>query len=147
MSHGRGDILSVGFDMYMRLLDQAIAVLSDEEPEDRPDVYLELEYSGFIPDSYIAEPVEKMEVYKKIASITAEEELEGVFAEVQDRFGPLPDAVQSLLALAEIRILCRKLRIGSLRERGGEVEVEFSRVADISVDKAVRLAAQAFLTP
>ena len=134
-----GDILSVGFDMYLRLLDEAIAELDSEERDTPPEVYLELEYSGFIPDRYIEEPVEKMEVYKKIASITSEEELEGVFAEILDRFGPLPDEVQSLMSLAEIRILCRRLRVSTLKERKGEVEVEFSRIADISLDKAMRL--------
>ncbi|MBN1685899.1 MAG: transcription-repair coupling factor, partial [Spirochaetales bacterium] len=134
-----GDILSVGFDMYLRLLDEAITELSKEERDESPEVYLELDYSGYIPDQYIREPVEKMEVYKKIAAVTSEEELEGVFAEITDRFGPLPDEVRSLLSLAEIRILCRKLRISTLKERNGVVAVEFSRIADISIDKAMRL--------
>ncbi len=134
-----GDILSVGFDMYVRMLDQAIAELGDGLPSAVEDVYLELDYSGYIPDTYIEEPVEKMDVYKKIASINAEEELESILAELEDRFGPIPDAVHSLLALAEIRILCRRLHIGSLKERGGEVQIEFTRVADISVDRVMRL--------
>ncbi len=134
-----GDILSVGFDMYIRLLDEAIAELSDKETDGGPEVYLELDYSGYIPDRYIQEPVEKMEVYKKIASVTSEEELEGVFAEITDRFGPVPDEVRSLMSLAEIRILCRRLRVSSLKERKGVVAVEFSRIADISIDKAMRL--------
>ena len=134
-----GEILSVGFDMYIRLLDEAIVEMSDNDRDMPPEVYLELEYSGYIPDRYIKEPVEKMEVYKKIASIASEEELEGVYAELMDRFGPLPDEVQSLMALAEIRILCGKLRVASLKERKGQVEVEFSRIADISIEKAMRL--------
>ena len=134
-----GDILSVGFDMYIRLLDEAIVELSEEDRDEPPEVYLELEYSGYIPDRYIKEPVEKMEVYKKIASISSVEELEGIFAELIDRFGPMPDEVQSLMSLAEIRILCKRLRISSLKERKGEVKVEFSRIADISIDKAMRL--------
>ncbi|MBT3274610.1 MAG: transcription-repair coupling factor [Spirochaetales bacterium] len=134
-----GEILSVGFDLYIRLLDQAINERKDNPEDIPPEVYLELEYSGYIPDRYIREPVEKMEVYKKVASISSEEELEGVYAELMDRFGPLPDEVRSLMSLAEIRILCAKLRVSSLKERKGEVEVEFSRIADISLDKAMRL--------
>ena len=134
-----GDILSVGFDMYVRLLDRAIADMSEDESDEAPDVFLELEYSGYIPDRYIQEPAEKMEVYKKIASISAEEELEAVLAELLDRYGPQPDEVQSLMALAEIRILCKKLKIGTLRERRGVVEIEFSRVADISIERVMRL--------
>jgi transcription-repair coupling factor (superfamily II helicase) len=52
-----------------------------------------------------------MEVYKKIASIQTRDELERVYAELIDRFGPLPDEAQSLLALAEIRIICKKIAV------------------------------------
>jgi transcription-repair coupling factor (superfamily II helicase) len=134
-----GDILSVGFDMYLRLLDEAIRQIDENAEEQEEEVYLELEYSGFIPDSYVDEPVEKMEVYKRIAGISTEEELESVAGELQDRFGPLPDEVHSLLSLAEIRVLCRTLHIASLRERRGRLEVEFGRVAKISADRVVSL--------
>ncbi|WP_455382244.1 transcription-repair coupling factor [Salinispira pacifica] len=134
-----GDILSVGFDLYLKLLDEAIRRLDENEEELPPEVYLELEYSGFIPDSYISEPIEKMEVYKRIASIVTDEELDAVFTELEDRFGPLPDEVQSLLSLAEIRIMCRKLLISSMRERKGRLEIEFSKVAAVSADKIVKV--------
>jgi transcription-repair coupling factor (superfamily II helicase) len=134
-----GDILSVGFDMYLKLLDDAIRELEETEEEGPPEPYLELEYTGYIPDSYIAEPVEKMEVYKKIASVGTEEELEAVQGELEDRFGPLPDEVHSLLSLAEIRIICRKLYVSSLKERKGDVEIEFSKLAVISPDRVLEL--------
>jgi transcription-repair coupling factor (superfamily II helicase) len=135
-----GDILSVGFDMYVRMLDKAVAALSDEKRA-RPvdEVFLELEYSGYIPDEYIDEAAEKMEIYKKIAGITTEEELESLLATLEDRFGPIPDNVQSLLALAEIRILCGKLNISSLRERSGDIRIEFARIADLAIDRVMRL--------
>ena len=59
--------------------------------------------------------------------------------ELSDRFGPIPDEVSSLLALAEIRILCRKLEIKSLREKQGEVKVEFANTANISIDNFMKL--------
>ena len=134
-----GDILSIGFDLYLRLLDEAIRKLDEEaEPQDE-EVYLELEYSGFIPDSYVSEPIEKMEVYKKIASISTQDALEATAGEIQDRFGPLPDEVYSLLSLAEIRILCRSLHVASLRERKGKLEIEFGKVAKVSADRVVNL--------
>ena len=134
-----GDILAVGLDMYVKLLDEAIAERQDQGKEKTGDVFLELEYSGYVPDSYISEPVEKMEVYKKLASISNEKELEHVYAEIIDRFGPPPTEVISILSIAEIRIFCNKLAISSLKERGGIVSVEFSRVAKVSADKVVRL--------
>ena len=60
-----------------------------------------------------------------------------------DRFGPVPDEVSSLLALAEIRILCKKLNVASIKERQGTVSVEFAKVSDISVDKVLRLISEA----
>jgi transcription-repair coupling factor (superfamily II helicase) len=137
-----GDILAVGLDMYLKLLDEAVAGLGEQKREEAPEVYLELEYTGFIPDSYVAEPMEKMELYKRIASISEEGELEGVRRALEDRFGPMPDEVLSLFALAEIRILCRRLAVSSLKERDGVVRVEFSRVAQVSVDRVLRLMAE-----
>lgn len=135
-----GDILSVGFDMYLRLLDEAVAEMSDTgEKEEAPEVYLELDYSGFIPDEYIRDPTEKMEIYKMIASIETDYDLERVYGELTDRFGPMPEEVQSLLSIAELRVICRKLFIKSLKERRGRVHVEFGKVSIISVDRVLRL--------
>ena len=58
---------------------------------------------------------------------------------LEDRFGPLPDEVESLLSLAEIRIICRKLFISSLKERKGIIEIEFAKVSIISADRIIRL--------
>ena len=110
-----------------------------EKYEVQNEVLLELEYSGFIPDSYIKNPQTKMEVYKKIAGINNNENLERMYAELEDRFGPVPDEVWSLLSLAEIRIICKKLNIATLRERNGKVTIEFAKVSTISVDKVLRL--------
>jgi transcription-repair coupling factor (superfamily II helicase) len=134
-----GDIYSVGFDMYLRLLDEAIRRLENSGREEEIETLLELEYSGFIPDGYIDSPQEKMEVYKMIAAIRDKEEFERVYAELLDRFGPLPDEAASLLALAEIRIICRALSVSSLRERGGVVRLEFAKVSKVKVDRLVRL--------
>ncbi len=135
-----GDILAVGLDMYLRLLDEAIEELGEEkEGVEAPDVYLELEYSGYIPDTYISEPMEKMEVYKKIASITTDEELDVIHRELDDRFGPIPDEVMSVFSIAEIRIICKKLYISSLKERNGTVTVEFSRLSELAVDKVLTI--------
>jgi transcription-repair coupling factor (superfamily II helicase) len=134
-----GDIYSVGFDLYLKLLDEAVRRLENSNYEAETETLLELEYSGFIPDSYIDSPQEKMEVYKMIAAIRDKEELERVYAELLDRFGPLPDEAASLLALAEIRIICRELAVSSLKERGGIVRIEFAKVSRVKVDRLVRL--------
>ena len=134
-----GEILAVGYDMYVRLLDDAIAVVRGGGEADVPDVYLELEYAGFIPDDYVSEPMEKMEIYKKAAAVSDQDELGRLHAEIEDRFGPAPDTVLSLLAIAEIRVACRRLAICSLKERAGVVTVEFARIGNVSAERVVRL--------
>ena len=135
-----GDVYSVGFDMYVRLLNEAVNRLAlQKDYKEQTEVLMEMEYTGFIPDTYIINPQIKMEIYKKIAAVTDEAEFDAVLGELADRFGPIPDEVSSLLALAEIRIICRKLSIKSIKERQGEVAVEFNQVSNISVDKILKL--------
>ena len=135
-----GEVYAVGFDLYVKLLDEAVNRLMNEENyKAQTEVLMELEYTGFIPDSYVTNPVIKMEIYKKIASITTDTEFDMVLNELNDRFGPIPDEVSSLLALAEIRIISRLLEISRLKERAGEVKIEFSKVSKISVDKFMKL--------
>ncbi|MDD5929099.1 MAG: transcription-repair coupling factor [Spirochaetales bacterium] len=135
-----GDVYSVGFDMYMRLLNDAVNRLTlQNDYKEQNEVLMELEYTGFIPDSYIINPQIKMEIYKKIAAVTEDEEFDAVLGELSDRFGPIPEEVSSLLALAEIRIICKKLSIKSIKERNGEVAVEFLQVSNLSVDKILKL--------
>ncbi|MCL2805425.1 MAG: transcription-repair coupling factor [Treponema sp.] len=134
-----GDIYSVGFDLYIKLLDEAVRRLEDSNYEAETESLLELEYSGFIPDSYIDSPQQKMEVYKMIAAIRDKDDLERVYAELLDRFGPLPDEAASLLSLADIRIICRQLTVSSLKERAGIVCIEFAKVANVKVERLVRL--------
>jgi transcription-repair coupling factor (superfamily II helicase) len=134
-----GDIYSVGFDLYVRLLDEAVKRLENEQYQGESETLLELEYTGFIPDSYIDSAQEKMEVYKKIAGVRTKEELESLHAELAGRFGAPPDEAASLLSLAEIRIICRDIEVASLREKSGLVRLEFSKVARLNIDRLVRL--------
>lgn len=135
-----GDVYAVGFDLYMRLLNEAVNRLTaqkDYKPQD--DVLMEMEYTGYIPDTYVTIPQIKMEIYKKIASVTTDAEFEAVLTELDDRFGPIPEEVSSLLALAEIRIISRKLSIKSIKEKQGEVAIEFQQTSNISIDNILKL--------
>ena len=135
-----GDVYSVGFDLYVRLLNEAVERLtSQKDYQVQNEVLMELEYTGFIPDTYVHSIQTKMEIYKKVAGVQTKEELDQMYNELEDRFGPIPDEVYSLLSLAEVRIIARKLAITNLRERKGEITVEFGRVSDISIDKLMGL--------
>lgn len=134
-----GFMSAVGLDMYIRLLDEEIAKLQKTNEKPETEVYLELDYSGYIPDSYISDPTVKLEVYKKIAGTRTREQLERLSAELNDRFGNMPEQVSNLLYICELRIVCRMLDIYHMKERNGNVVVEFSRIASISIDKLIDL--------
>ncbi len=134
-----GEVYAVGFEMYLNLLNAAIERLLNSNWREEEEVLLELDYSGFIPNSYINDAQIKMEMYKKIAGIKTQNELDFVWNELFDRFGPVPDDVANLLSIAKIRIVCRKLQIRSLKEKGGEVHAEFADIYKVDVNKIMRL--------
>lgn len=132
-----GFMSAVGLDMYIRLLDEEIAKIQKTGEKPETEVYLELDYSGYIPDSYISDPTVKLEIYKKIAGTRTRDQLERLRAEINDRFGNMPDQMSNLLYISELRIVCRILDIYHMKERQGSVTVEFSRVASINMSKLV----------
>ena len=135
-----GEIASVGYEMYLKLLEEVIG-----EKQNRPkreEVCLDLEYSGYIPDEYISDKSEKMAVYKRIASIRSEEDYDLAQAEIDERYGPLPPAAASLFAVARIKLLAEKLGIVSIRERGGFADVVFGKISLLDPGKTVRLIAE-----
>ncbi|NCC12061.1 MAG: transcription-repair coupling factor, partial [Spirochaetia bacterium] len=137
-----GQLASVGLDMYIRILDEAIRSLQKAGlKEEEKEVFLELDYTGFIPDTYIKAPSVKFDVYRKISSIANEEQLQGLSSELADRFGPLPEEVANLLYIAEIKIICRKLSIIHLTDRKQVVAIEFGKVANLNVNKIMNLIA------
>ncbi len=135
-----GDVYSVGFELYVRLLNEAVERLTNSESyKENNEVLMEFEYSGFIPDTYVSNLQTKMEIYKKVASVQTKDELDGMYLELEDRFGPIPDEVYSLLSLAEVRVIAKKLYISSLKEKDGNIQVEFSKVSDIKIDNVLKL--------
>ena len=133
-----GDIITVGFDMYCRLLDDAVREFKiDEEPEP-VDTVLDLSYEGYIPESYIPDVRQKIEVYKRIASCATEDEVLELEKEVRDRFGPIPDGVVSLFTLSGLKAEGRRAGAKSILQRGGRIELTFD--AGHRIDPA-RLAA------
>lgn len=134
-----GQVASVGLDMFLKILDETISKMQNADDDSSREVYLELDYSGFIPDSYIKAPSVKFEIYRKIASISTQQELQALGAELADRFGTMPEEVANLLYIAELKIVCRRLSVFHLLEKNGAVTVEFSHVASLSINKVLDL--------
>ncbi len=138
-----GDIISVGFDMYCRILDDAVRELGSELREEQPDTVLNLDFEGYIPDDYIPDERQKIEIYKRIAACTSEADVDTLSLEVRDRFGPIPEIVSSLFRLSGLKAEGRAAGVRSLVQQGRYIAIEFVRNHDIDPARVVGLVQKA----
>ncbi len=110
-----GHLVTVGFDMYMKLLEEAVKEQRGE-PVEKHDCTVEMKIDAYIPDDYIRDPESRIEVYKLISGICSEEDESDVTDELIDRFGEPPRAVQNLLGIARIRYKAVGLGITKISE-------------------------------
>ena len=104
-----GFIAAVGFDLYCRLLEEAMRDLRGEHVAEGPEPELSLPASAYIPDEYVADGDQKMEFYQRLADARRVIDLLGIKEEMVDRFGRLPGPAQALMYLMEIRVMARQL--------------------------------------
>lgn len=121
-----GHIHEIGFDLYVEMLEHAVAERKGEVLPDEPEPVIELKTSAFIPEQYVSDPTLRMSLYRRLSACTDEEEIDRFDAELRDRFGVLPQEVISLLGVVRIKILSRRLSVERIREERDEVRVRFS---------------------
>jgi len=117
-----GHIEAVGFDMYMKLLEQTIKELKGEEIQDDVRANVNLRVDLRIEDQYIPDMNQRLTVYRRMAGVRTEQELGRLMDEVRDRYGPPPESVLNLAEYAAIRALADQLGLESL-DRDGQVVV------------------------
>lgn len=100
-----GHIAAVGFDLYVRLLGEAIAEAKGKPQEQKPEVKIDLPLDAHLPEEWIPREGLRLDAYRRIASAMTEQDLTDVRAELHDRYGPLPAQAESLLDVARIRML------------------------------------------
>jgi transcription-repair coupling factor (superfamily II helicase) len=121
-----GFVHAVGFDLYLRLLDETVRQLSDGDGQ-RPfvpaDVSLDL--PAYLPDEYIVSQEAKLDVYRRLTALRTPGDIDALQSEVRDRFGPLPPPAQALFASALLRILGAALGVDGVLVRAQEARVSF----------------------
>jgi transcription-repair coupling factor (superfamily II helicase) len=120
-----GHIEAVGFDMYMKLLEQTIKELKGEEVEDEIRANVNLRVDLRINDEYIPDMNQRLTVYRRMAAVRSEDELNRLVLEVRDRYGPPPESVLNLAEYASIRILSDRIGLESLDREGAAVVLKF----------------------
>lgn len=122
--HGHMD--AVGYDMYCRLLDEAVRELKGEDVKEDVETTIELNINAYIDSGYIKDETNKIEIYKKIASIRSLQDRYDVEEEIEDRFGDIPEELRRLLDIAYIRAIASAAGIDEISQRGGSVNVHFA---------------------
>ncbi|MBP2634324.1 MAG: mfd [Firmicutes bacterium] len=121
-----GHIVSVGFEMYCRLLDEAVEELKTGKVTlPPPEPTIELTIDAYLTGDYISDAMHKIEIYQRIAAIRQEEHLTELLDELIDRFGEPPLPVINLLGVARIKNLARRVGVRSISERDGRIEIVF----------------------
>lgn len=122
---GAGDVLGaqqhghmavIGYELYVKMLNEAIRKIKGEPEIEEVDVEIDLAVDAYIPDRYIEDEMSKIEMYKKIASIDSKEDMYDIQEELEDRFSDIPKSTQSLLTIAYIKSICKKLKIEKVRQ-------------------------------
>ncbi len=103
-----GHMAAVGYDLYCKLLNEAVMTLKGEEVLDEFETKIDLDVDAYIPSSYIKNEMQKLNVYKRIASIESEEDYFDMQDELMDRFGEMPKNVMNLLSIAYVKAMAHK---------------------------------------
>ncbi len=145
-----GHIASVGFDTYLRLLDETVRELKGEEAPLEVQSALNLGLDIRIPSEYIADEQQRLRAYKKVADVRDDEQAETTRAELADRYGPLPEAVQTLIQFAQLKSTAQKLAVEAVDRRGAWLNIKFhpgSRIEPGRLMELVQAKPNAQFTP
>ena len=113
-----GHMEAVGYDLYCKMLNEAVRLLKGEIKEEDFTTTMDLNVDAFIPDSYIPNEYQKLDVYKRIAAIENEEEMEDMTEELLDRFGDIPKKVEKLLKVAALKTMAHAAYVTSVEQKG-----------------------------
>lgn len=128
-----GHMAAVGYDLYCKMLNEAVMEYKGEKPVSHFETSVELDVSAYIPASYIKSEYVKLDMYKRIADIESDEEYEEIIDELIDRFGEYPQVVANLLEVARIKALAHSLDIVKVKQKGNELRLDMYEKARVDV--------------
>jgi transcription-repair coupling factor (superfamily II helicase) len=132
-----GHIAAVGYDLYAKLLAEAVRELGGQQPAPGVEPVISVTEDGFVPEDYVPEVNQRLAFYKRLAGATADVEIEDIRAELVDRFGPLPEPTRRLLDIVRIRVAARTLRIEKIEAGEGRALITFAPSTDVEPARLV----------
>ncbi len=120
-----GQIAAVGFEMYLRLLEEAVVLAKGEklEKEDERPVVVEIPLDAYLPPEYVADEIERVDLYRRASGARTLTEVDDLTEELVDRFGEIPEPGKNLLGLSRVRILGRGAGASSVSHRSGTLTI------------------------
>jgi len=134
-----GQIAAVGFDLYCRLIESCVKELQGEAIAESVEPSIRLEAEGYLPETYVEDPNARLLLYRRLAALSATDEIPAFREELVDRFGEPPPQAERLLAAVSLKILARTLAIRELDARGETVRLVFSDSPPLASDKVAAL--------
>ena len=136
-----GHMEAVGYDLYCKMLNEAVKEAKGVVTEEKFDTSIDVNTNAYIPPSYVANELQKLDIYKRIAGIETEDEAEEMLEELIDRFGEPPKSVQNLLTIARLKFWAHSLYIKEISQKGNELKIimyEKARINPLAIPDIVQ---------
>ncbi|AJA49785.1 transcription-repair-coupling factor [Clostridium pasteurianum DSM 525 = ATCC 6013] len=136
-----GHMASIGYDLYCRMLEDAIKQYKGDIEKEPIETFIDIKVDAYIPNSYIKNEIQKIEIYKKIASIESKDEFLDIQEELEDRYSDIPPSVSNLMHIAYIKSLARQLGVIDIKDKKDFINVKFNdkdRITDCLVKNLIK---------
>ena len=127
-----GHMNAVGYDLYCKMLSEAVKEAKGIHTMEDFETTIDLNMDAFIPDSYISNEYQKLDIYKRIAGIENQQDYDDMLEELLDRFGELPKAVMNLLTIAKIKALAHRVYITEIKQLGRDLKITLYEKAQLN---------------
>ncbi|MBQ3409027.1 MAG: transcription-repair coupling factor [Clostridia bacterium] len=133
-----GHMEQVGYDMYCKLLDEVVKEMQGFEVQEEIDVQIDLNISSYIPDEFISDSSQKIEIYQDIAVCTSETDIQDIIDEIIDRYGVMPEELENLIDIARIKNLAKAANIIKISQHGENFVFYFdSKRMNVNIEKLI----------
>jgi len=136
-----GHMEAIGYDLYCKMLNEAVKEAKGIVTEASFDTFIDVEIDAYIPMTYIPNEYQKLDIYKRIASLETEEEIDEMLEELIDRFGDLPKSVENLLYIARIKSMAHQVYLTEVQQKADTIKFTLYEKAKLDVTKIPLLIA------
>lgn len=137
-----GHLAAIGFNLYMRMLKEAVQELKGETVEETVEPSIDIQVKAFLPDEYIVDKQNKATLYQRMVAITTEEELSDILDELVDRFGTPPEEVENLVQIIRLKMRAKELKVEQIAQQKQNVLLRFAADPGLTGEQLMEIAAK-----